>query len=116
MAEHNDLGNKGEQVACDFLLTKGFSIIGRNYRYRRAEIDIIAKKDKLLVFVEVKSRTNIQFGEPEASVSNKKASLIVAAAENYIIKADWLYDIRFDIISIRWGAQPFITHLEDAFY
>jgi putative endonuclease len=110
------LGQNGEQWAVDFLINKGYSIIERNFRYKKAEIDIIAQKDKLLIFVEVKTRTNLQFGEPEEAVSRNKIRVILMGAESYIRKTDWHHDIRFDIIAIHSQSQPQILHIEDAFY
>ena len=72
MAEHNELGKQGEQVAVDYLLEKGYEILERNYQARKAEIDIIAKKDNWLIVVEVKTRTSIDFGNPEDFVNKNK--------------------------------------------
>jgi putative endonuclease len=117
MGNNLDLGNKGENWAADLLVQKGFEILARNYRYKKAEIDIIACKDKLLVFVEVKTRTNIAYGEPEAAVNVSKIDLIKQAAEEYIHQLNWFYDIRFDIISIYIHQHKReITHFEDAFW
>jgi putative endonuclease len=116
MGNNIDLGNRGEQMACDYLASKGFTIVDRNYRYRKAEIDIIAQKEKLMIFVEVKTRTSLSFGEPEQAVHASKAKLIMAAAEVYVQHVNWLYDIRFDIIAIHYTNHPEIIHFEDAFY
>jgi putative endonuclease len=116
MGNNIDLGNLGEQLACDYLSDKGFTIDDRNYRYRKGEIDIVARKERLMVFVEVKTRTNVSFGEPEQAVQAAKVKLILAAAEMYVQQVNWLHDIRFDIIAIHYKDQPEIIHFEDAFY
>ncbi len=116
MAQHNDLGKKGEQLAVDYLLEKGYSIIERNYRYQKAEIDIIAKKENLLVAVEVKTRSTNEFGNPQDFVNEKKIKLIVSAIDNYVVEKDLDVDIRFDIIAIIKEKNEFnIEHLKDAF-
>ena len=111
------MGRKAEELAIRYFTRQGFAIIARNYRYQRAEIDIIAKKNRLLVFVEVKARSNDQFGHPEAFVTPKQQVLVRAAAEHYIIAQDWNHAIRFDIIAIlqQNSNPPQLTHFEDAF-
>ena len=105
-------------MAATHLKKQDFTILSRNYRYRRAEIDIIAQKNQLLVFVEVKARSNDQFGDPETFVTRKQQALVRTAAEHYIITHDWSHAIRFDIIAVlqRKGSRRQITHFEDAFY
>ena len=118
MAEHNETGYLGEQEAALYLEGKGYQILARQYRYLHAEIDIIAKKDKLLIFVEVKTRRWTSFGMPETFVTRDKVRLIKKAAEHFIFTHDWLWDIRFDIIAIliQEKKQNSIHHVEDAFY
>ena len=113
---HIEVGKEGEKLAANYLMKKGFEVIERNYRYRRFEIDIIAKKEKTLVFVEVKTRSANYFGEPEEAVGEKQSSQIIEAAENFILEIDWKGDIRFDIISVLKRGEIQITHFEDAFY
>ena len=86
MAEHNELGKKGEEMARKFLVEKGFEILATNWRYSKDEIDIIARKDNCLVIVEVKTRFSNVFGEPEEFVSNKKQSFLIRAANVYVEK------------------------------
>jgi putative endonuclease len=117
MSKHLETGRRGEQRAASFLESLGFRVIATNYRFRKAEIDLIVTKEKLLVFVEVKTRSGTAYGLPEAAVNTRKASLIVSAAENYILENDWPHDIRFDIVSVLFtGNDTEIEHLEDAFY
>lgn len=117
MAEHNELGKQGEQIAVDYLLEKGYEIIQRNYQARKAEIDIIAQKDNWLIVVEVKTRTSIDFGNPEDFVNKKKIKLLVKAIDEYVLETDLDLEIRFDIISVIKNDNDFkIEHIEDAFY
>ncbi|MBC8156144.1 MAG: YraN family protein [Bacteroidetes bacterium] len=117
MAQHNDTGKAGEEQAARFLADNGYEILARNYRHQHAEIDLIAQKGKLLIFVEVKTRTNLSFGNPEEFVSYEKTKLIMKAAEHYIFANDWQYDIRFDIVSVAMaGNRTQVRHIEDAFY
>lgn len=109
-------GQSGEDLAAHFLEKKGYRIIERNYRYRRAEIDLIAQKEQLLVFVEVKTRGNNSFGNPEDFVGSRKAAMIVEAADHYIHQHNWQSNIRFDIIAILTRPHLDIQHMEDAFF
>lgn len=115
MGNNKELGLEGEQLAADYLTGKGYLIMHKNYRHKRAEIDIIAEKEKVLVFVEVKYRKSNAFGYPEAFVTERKQELIQSAAENYVLDKNWRGDIRFDIVSITKGTIPDIEHFEDAF-
>jgi len=111
------IGAKGEDFACRYLVDNGFEITERNYRYKRAEIDIIAQKDSLLLFLEVKTRKNNVFGYPEEFVSDRKVELFMEASENYTEKICWQGNIRFDIIALTINNSSFdLEHLEDAFY
>lgn len=110
------IGEKGEEFACNYLSKKGYEIVEKNYRFKRAEIDIIVKKEKLLVFVEVKTRKNNDFGFPEEFVSNKKIELFGIASEEYVNVINWKGNIRFDILALTTQDNIFeVEHLEDAF-
>ncbi len=109
-------GNFGEDIAVRFMEAKGWRVVTRNFRYKRSEIDLIVQKDRLLVFVEVKTRSNLEFGEPESFVSPNQRRQIHAAAGEYIYQTDWQYDIRFDVIAITLGSLHEVLHIEDAFY
>jgi len=116
MAQHNETGKQGEIEAAHYLREKGYEIVSQNYRYQHAEIDIIAQKGKLLIFAEVKTRTNLSYGDPEEFVSYAKAKLVMKAAEQYIFANGWMHDIRFDIIAVTVaGADLRVRHIEDAF-
>lgn len=117
MGKHNEFGKEGEKLAVDFLLKNGYKIRYKNYRYLKAEIDIIAQKKDILAIVEVKSRSS-EFIQPIAeTVTNKKIKLLVMAANHYVNEMDIDVDVRFDIITILKQKNGFkIEHLEDAFY
>ena len=116
MAQHNELGKKGEQLAIDYLLENGYVIVEKNYRFQKAEIDIIAQKESVLAVVEVKTRSTNYFGNPQDFVNPKKIKLLVSAIDNYVIERDLDIEIRFDIIAIIKEKSTFkIEHLKDAF-
>jgi len=117
MAQHNELGKKGEQLAVDFLIKKGYTIRDKNWRFQKAEVDIIAEKNGTLAVVEVKTRSTIDFGNPQDFVNPKKIKLLVAAIDEYVISKDLDVEVRFDIIAIVNENKNFtLEHLEDAFY
>jgi putative endonuclease len=110
-----ELGKIGENWACEHLVEKGFCILERNYRYQKSEIDIIAQKNELLIFVEVKLRTTVEFGYPEDFVNKKKKKLLMNAINEYLSVNQSFKLIRFDIISILLTEKsPQILHFEDA--
>jgi len=111
------IGQKGENIASNFLQKKGYKILVKNYRYRKNEIDLIAQKDDLLVFVEVKLRSSLAYGMPEESLSEAQKKRIIETAETYIFEENWQNDIRFDIMAISdFGRTYQIHHFEDAFF
>ena len=110
------LGQTAEQLAAQYLQQQGFTIVARNYRHGRAEVDLVACKDKLLVFVEVKARSSSQFGHPETFVSEQQQERLLTAAEEYIITHQWDDNIRFDIIGVYFQhGRHTLDHFEDAF-
>lgn len=116
MAQHNDLGEKGEQLAVDYLLQHNYKIIARNYRFLKAEVDIIVQKEDVLVAVEVKTRSSIDFGNPQDFINPKKIKLLVSAMDNFVVENDLDVEVRFDIIAIVNQKNAFkIEHLKDAF-
>ena len=117
MAEHNDLGNFGEELAVDFLQKNGYTILETNWIFQKAEVDIIAQKENIMAVVEVKTRSSIDFGLPQDFVKPKKIQLLVKAINEYVVSNDFEVEVRFDIIAIhKEGKQFKIEHLEDAFY
>ena len=116
MAEHNELGKKGEKLAIDFLLKNGYKILETNYRFLKAEVDIIAQKGTVLAVVEVKTRSTDYFGDPQDFVNPKKIKLLLSAIGNYVIERDLDVEVRFDIIAIIHQKNTTkIEHLKDAF-
>ena len=117
MAQHNELGIKGEQLAVDFLLKKGYTIVERNYRFQKAEVDIIAKQEGILAIVEVKTRSSIDFGNPQDFVKPKQIQRLVKAVDEYVNVNDLDVEVRFDIIAIVKTKKGYaVEHLENAFY
>ena len=117
MAQHNELGKKGEELALELLEKKGYFIRDKNWRYQKAEVDIIAQQGDILAVVEVKTRSSTDFGDPQDFVNPKKIKLLVTAIDEYVNSKDLDVEVRFDIIAIvKEGARFNIEHIEDAFY
>lgn len=115
--DHLQFGKEGEDLACAFLASSGYQIRCRNYRFKRAEIDIVAQKGPLTVFVEVKTRSGTGFGYPEEDVTPAKQRLIMQAATQYMEQNAPIHLVRYDIIAIvKTNYKTEILHLEDAFY
>jgi putative endonuclease len=120
MASHLDIGKKGEDIAAGFLQAKGFHVLDRNYRFQKAEIDLVAlqMEPAELVFVEVKSRSGTRGPYPEEAISEAKKQLIFRAADGYIYEKQMrTVPVRFDVIAIQNvdTEHPLIEHFEDAF-
>jgi putative endonuclease len=115
----SEKGKIAEDAACDFLITQNYRILDRNWRFKKAEIDIIAEDPDagILVFVEVKSRSYTFFGEPESAVSAKKQKLISDAAAAYMEQISYNWAVRFDIIGIVFDNSNNlnINHFKDAY-
>ena len=117
MAEHNKLGEIGEELAAEHLVKNGYDILERNYTYQKAEVDIIAQKGDTLVVVEVKTRSTADFGNPQDFLKPKQIKRLVMAVDAYINENDLDVEVRFDIIAIVIeGKTVDLEHLEDAFY
>jgi putative endonuclease len=118
MSKAHQLGKKGELIAQKYLLNKGWTILESNWRYSRAEVDLIAKDGPVLVFVEVKTRSSDYFGLPEEFVMEDKESLLAGAASAYMEKTGHDWEIRFDIIGIVFHneQQYELKHIPDAFF
>jgi putative endonuclease len=117
MAEHNELGKQGEEIATTYLLRQGYIILEVNWRAGRNEVDIIARDKDFLVIIEVKSRSSSTFSEPEEAVTRDKQQALIRAANAYIFKKNINLDTRFDIISIIHNRnETRVNHLKDAFY
>jgi putative endonuclease len=100
MAQHNLTGNTGEALAAVYLSEKGYKILHQNWRYSRWEVDIIAEKDGILHFVEVKTRRTGKFGHPEENVDKKKMQNLINAAEAYLYQQPQWKRIQFDVLAI----------------
>ena len=98
MSQHYELGKKGEQLAVDYLAKKNYEIVERNYRFDKAEVDIIALKDEILAIVEVKTRSTLDFGNPQDFVKPKQIKNLVKAVDEYVTENDLDVEVRFDII------------------
>jgi len=116
MNKAHQLGQQGESIAQNFLSQKNYTILESNWRWHKAEIDIIAQKNHTLIFVEVKTRSSQKFGQPSEFISVKKQELMKDAAEAYIEQQNENSEIRFDIISIVINSKEnHIDHIENAF-
>ena len=98
MAQHNKTGNLGEAMAADHLTSKGFTVLHQNWRHSHWEVDIIASKDNILHFIEVKTRLTKKFGHPEEAVDKKKLQNLIKAAEEYLFRQPQWKRIQFDIL------------------
>ena len=115
MAKHNELGKLGEEIAVHYLIGEGYEIVERNWHNTHKEIDIIAKKGKELVIVEVKTRRNRLFGSPEEAIDYKKRLSLLSAINHYVKSHHVKSPVRFDVISIvgTIGSTPEIDHIKD---
>jgi putative endonuclease len=114
--KHNQrIGKWGEDVSSEYLMQNGYEIVGRNTRTPYGEIDIIAKKGEITIFVEVKTRTSNKMGLPEESITAKKREHIIACAEHYAMENE-IDNWQIDVISIEGkpGTEPVITYFENA--
>ena len=117
MATHNDFGKKAEDLAVEYLQKNGYKILVRNFRFQKAEIDIIAEKDNLIIVTEVKARSTDAFMLPQEAVTKTKIKLIVSAAHHYLEEFNKNQEVRFDIISVLPDGKGNlnIEHIENAF-
>lgn len=118
MAEHNDTGARGEEIAANHLINKGYTILERNWRHRRTEIDIIAKLGDVLVFIEVKTRSDDSFGEPASYADDKKMKRMASGATVYMNQINHDWEVRFDIIGVlmKGPQRAELRHYEDAYW
>ena len=118
MAQHNDLGKLGEQLAKAHLEAAGYEIMDENWCHGKAEVDLIAYHNKTIVFIEVKARSGSYFGQPEDFVDNRKQKLLAKAADEYIYLMNHQGEARFDIIAILFNnkGNHTLKHFEDAFW
>jgi len=117
MAKHNELGKAGENIAVAYLEQKGYVVRDRNWRRGHLELDIVAAKENELIVVEVKTRSNTRFANPEEAVDLPKIKRTVRAADAYIKLFQIDAPVRFDIVTIVGDGGNFkVEHIEDAFY
>jgi putative endonuclease len=117
MAAHHETGNKGEKLAVQHLDEKGYKILHTNWRHGKAEADIIAEKNGMLIIAEVKTRSTDYFGSPAEAVDKHKQKMMVKAAEAYLEINNIDLEVRYDVVSIVMKEnQVMIEHIEDNFY
>lgn len=117
MAKHLITGKKGEEIAKNYLESNGYTILETNWRFKKAEIDIIAMDKEIMVFVEVKTRSYTSFGAPEEFVTHQKEQMMMDAAGVYTHQVQHEWEIRFDIVSIvSKGSFHELKHFKDAFF
>ncbi|HLR35742.1 MAG TPA: YraN family protein [Tissierellales bacterium] len=116
MRTNIEKGKLGEKIAEEYLVAQGYKILEKNFRIRTGEIDIIAIKNKILVFVEVKARTSTYYGHPYEAVNREKQMKIMRTALYYMsLKNMHYYQPRFDIVEVYIGHDKRINHIDNAF-
>jgi len=110
----NITGRKGEDAACAFLEAKGYTILARNYTVRYGELDIIAQKEEIVVFAEVKTRRNTRYGRACEAVSPAKQRKLIAAANLWLAETGYGGAARFDVIEVY--ASGAVEQIENAFW
>jgi putative endonuclease len=116
MAEHNELGKQGEAIAAQHLQEKGYRILAKNWRFAKAELDLVVQTENTLVVVEVKTRNTGFFGEPELAVSKRKQQQLVKAAHAFMEAANIDLEVRFDVVGIISNKNKTeLNHVEEAF-
>lgn len=117
MAEHNELGKKGEDIACDYLRKAGYLILDRGWTWLKSEIDIIAYFNGRLVIVEVKTRSSLEYADPDDTIGRKKLLQIYDATDRYMMVKNITWEVQYDLITvIDHGHTWTIDHIEEAFY
>lgn len=119
MAQHNDLGQWGEQVAEELLRAKGFAILFKNYRIGRLELDLVVQQQPFeIVVVEVKTRSSELWQDPISAVHKQKQRHLIRAGNHLLRRLNALHtSVRFDLISVVGAPHDYkISHIEDAFY
>ena len=116
MEAHTEIGKKGEKLAAEFLVRKGYRLVALNWHFKHKEIDILAYDGDWLVVVEVKLRSSDYYGDPSEFVTMKKQRFLIEAAEAYLDTIAAAPEVRFDIISILGEEGNYqIEHIQDAF-
>ena len=116
MATQKETGNQGEEDAIRYLKQNGYKILETKWQFKKEEIDIIAENEDWLIFVEVKTRENDSYGEPQEFVTKRKQKNLIQAANDYIESNDLYKESRFDIIAITLNPEYKLIHITEAFY
>ncbi len=113
-----EIGEYGEDCAAKYVAELGYRVLERNWRYKKAEIDLIAMDGETLIIIEVKTRSYQWYGQPEDSINTKKEAFLIDAANRYMEQINHDWELRFDIISvlIQKSGAPQIKHYQDAFF
>ena len=113
---NDELGQWGEQTACNLLASKGYKIEARNFRFNKNEIDIVLSKDSYFIIAEVKTRHTAEIGEPWKAVTRSKQRQIIKVADHYLQTNNIASHVRLDVVSIVHNQyHTKIQHIEDAF-
>ncbi len=116
MSSHIDLGKEGEDLAFDFLLQKGWKLLTRNYRFQKAEIDLVMLDDQQIVFIEVKTRESDYLVDPRLLITRGKQKQIIKAADFYLKSNKVDFEARFDVVIIVLNSkQKSLQHISNAF-
>lgn len=116
MAEHNEYGDWAEERASHYLVQKGYTILERNWRFDRAEVDVIVQSGNWIIAVEVKARKTDEFMSPELFVDERKQNLLIKAMNRYVQTVEGFPELRFDIITIVGNKEQYtLKHIEHAF-
>ena len=115
MYNRKQVGQLGECMALEHMERHGYQLVTRNYRYEHGEIDLIVLKERLLVFVEVKTRVDSRFGPPEQSLSYRQSLKIRDTADEYLRESGWPFNIRFDVVAVLLTNPPEVEHFQDAY-
>ena len=112
------VGNKGEDIAAEYLINEGYEILARNWRWKRAEVDIIARKNNCLIMAEVKTRTYTYFGTPDNFVTNQKEKMLLEAGYQYAEEINHEWTVQVDIIAIvlKEDGGHTLQHFEDVYF
>lgn len=117
MSKAHDLGKKAENLAASYLQRSGYTLLAKNFRYLKAEVDLIVQKGNTLVAVEVKARTVGFVVAPHEAISYKKIQLLVDAIDNFVQSKDLDVEVRFDLITYIFNNSNWeMNHTEGAFY
>ena len=116
---NKDIGNYGEDISYNFLKKQGYYVLSRNFRTKYGEIDIICKKNDLIIFIEIKSRYNYNHGSPIEAITYSKQMQIIKLCKFYIYTNNLIkYNVRFDVIEVFFNIDNnlhSINHITDAF-